>query len=107
MAQIAGPTGARPRLRMSGFLLSCCLVAEGVVDALVGGVGLSVDAVGVDLEQDGDAVPGAAGDFGGRDAGVQPQGDGGVPQVVGAAGQRGGVLGGGQRGGAGGCQTSP
>jgi len=29
--------------------------------ALVGGVGLPVDAVGVDLEQDGDAVPGAAG----------------------------------------------
>jgi hypothetical protein len=29
---------------------------EGVVDALVGGGGLAVDAVGVDLEQDGDAV---------------------------------------------------
>ena len=47
-------------------------------------------------------MPGAAGDFGGGDAGVQPQGDGGVPQVVGAAGQRGGVLGGGEGGGAGG-----
>jgi hypothetical protein len=31
--------------------------AEDVGDALVGGVGLAVDAVGVDLEQDGDAVP--------------------------------------------------
>jgi hypothetical protein len=28
--------------------------AESVGDALVGGVGLPVDAVGVDLEQDGD-----------------------------------------------------
>jgi hypothetical protein len=36
--------------------------AEGVGDALVGGVGLPVDAVGVDLQQDGDAVPGPAGD---------------------------------------------
>jgi len=31
---------------------------EGVGDALVGGVSLAVDAVGVDLEQAGDAVPG-------------------------------------------------
>jgi hypothetical protein len=31
--------------------------AEGVADALVGGVGLAVDAVGVDLEEDRDAVP--------------------------------------------------
>jgi hypothetical protein len=38
---------------------------EGVADALVGGAGLAVDAVGVDLEQDGDAVASAAGDFGG------------------------------------------
>jgi hypothetical protein len=38
--------------------------AQGGGDALVGGVGMAVDAVGVDLEQDGDAVPGAAGDLG-------------------------------------------
>jgi hypothetical protein len=49
------------------------LGAEGVGDALVGGAGLSVDAVGVDLEQDGDAVPGAAGDLGRGHPGVQPQ----------------------------------
>ena len=49
---------------------------------------LAVDAVGVDLEQDGDAVAGAAGNFGGGDPGVQPEGDGGVPQVIRAAGQR-------------------
>ena len=46
-------------------------------------------------------MPGVAGDFGGRHAGVQPQGYGGVPQVVGAARERGGVLGGGEGGGAG------
>src|ERR1039458_8116078 len=58
---------------------------EGVADALVGGAGLA----------------GAAGDFGGGDPGVEPQGYGGVPQVVGAAGQRGCLLGGGERDGAG------
>ena len=39
------------------------LSTEGGGDPLVGGIGLTVDAVGVDLEQDGDAVPGAAGDL--------------------------------------------
>ena len=38
--------------------------AEGVGHALVGCIGLAVYAVGVDLEQDGDAVPGATGDLG-------------------------------------------
>jgi hypothetical protein len=46
--------------------------AEGIADALVGGACLAVDAVGVDLEQDGDAVAGAARDFGGGDPGVEP-----------------------------------
>ena len=71
------------------------LKAEGVGDALVGGVGLPVDAVGVDLEQDGDAVPGTAGDVGGGHPGVEPEGYGGVTQVVGAATQRRPALGGG------------
>jgi len=64
------------------------LGAEGVVDALVGGVGLAVDAVGVDLGQDGDAVTGAAGALGGGHPGVEPQRDSGVPQVVGAVAER-------------------
>jgi hypothetical protein len=38
---------------------------------LVGGIRLPVDAVRVDLEQDRDAVPGAARDLGGRHPGVQ------------------------------------
>jgi hypothetical protein len=40
------------------------LDTEGVGDALVGCISLPVDPVGVDLEQDRDAVTGAAGDFG-------------------------------------------
>jgi hypothetical protein len=52
--------------------------AEGVGNPPVGGIGLPVDAVGVDLEQDGDAVPGAAGDLGRGHPGVQPQRDGGA-----------------------------
>jgi len=39
---------------VAGVLL-CLGGAEGVGDALVGGAGLPVDAVRVDLEQDGDA----------------------------------------------------
>ena len=57
-----------PRLARPGVWLG----VEGVGDALVGGVGLPVDAVGVDLEQDGDAVPGAVGDPGGGHPGVEP-----------------------------------
>src|SRR3984957_14537537 len=49
--------------------------AEGGGNALLGGVGLPVDAVGVDLEQDGDTVPGAAGDLGSGHPGVEPQRD--------------------------------
>jgi hypothetical protein len=49
---------------------------------------LAVDAVGVDLEQDRDAAPGAARDLGRGHPGVQPQRDAGVPQVVGAAAER-------------------
>jgi hypothetical protein len=37
------------------------LGTDGVGDAPVGSVGLTVDAVSIDLEQDGDAVPGPAG----------------------------------------------
>ena len=70
--------------------------AEGVGDALVGGVGLPVDAVGVDLQQDRDAVPGAAGDLGRGHPGVQPQRHRRVPQVVGAAAERGALLDGGE-----------
>jgi hypothetical protein len=58
---------AGTRLHGSGRLLTGFLVipvilgAEAIGDALVGGVGLPVNAVRVDLQQDRDAVPGAAG----------------------------------------------
>jgi len=79
---------ARLRLRKlaRGFLvIPGVLDSEGVGDALVGGLGPPVDAVDVDLGQDGDAVPGAAGDLGGGHFGVEPERDGGVAQVAGAA----------------------
>jgi hypothetical protein len=40
------------------------MVPEGVGDALVGGIGLLVDAVRVDLQQDRDPVPGPVGHLG-------------------------------------------
>jgi hypothetical protein len=52
------------RCRRLGRFRARRLWCEGIGDALVGGVGLTVDAVGVDLEQDGDGVPGAGGDLG-------------------------------------------
>jgi len=53
------------------------VAVESFVDALVGCFGLAVDAMGVGLEQDGDAVADAASDFGGGNAGVQQQRHGG------------------------------
>jgi len=52
--------------------------------------------VGVDLEQNGDAVPGAAGDLGGGHPGIQPQRDRRVAQVIRTPTERGALLGGGQ-----------
>jgi len=72
-ADMAAP--GRRRGRNAGALASvsfAVMPVEGVADALAGGAGLAVDAVGVDLEQDGDAAAGAAGDFSDRHAGVEP-----------------------------------
>ena len=44
--------------------------AEGVIDLLIEDVVMAVDAVGVDGEQDRDAVPGAGSDLGRVAAGV-------------------------------------
>ena len=46
---------------------------QGVGDAFVGDIGLAVDAVGIDLEQDDDTVSGAAGGPGGGHTRVQGQ----------------------------------
>ena len=102
----AGPDGSGPSQRlwaMHGHIAdsvravpavrgtACCQVmrcapgAESVLDLLVGDLFLAVDAVGVDGQGRGDYLPGPGAD-------VQPQGQGGVSQVIGAAGQPGGSI---------------
>ena len=54
----------------------------------------------------GDAVPGAAGDFGGGHADLQCQRHARVPQVAGPPGERGGLLGGGSAAARASCQTA-
>jgi hypothetical protein len=63
---------------------------KGVFDPLADGVVLAVGAVQGDLMQDTDTVPGPRSDLAGRAAGVQPHRQGGMPQVIGTAGERGG-----------------
>jgi hypothetical protein len=53
-------------------------VTKGVLDASLGDGVLAVEALRVDLEQDGHAVPGPLGYLGRRDAAVEPGGDAGV-----------------------------
>ena len=55
--------------------------SEDAANLLVEQVVVAVDAMGVDGEQDRDAVPGPGGDLGRVSSGVQPQRQGGVPQV--------------------------
>src|ERR1019366_5113683 len=87
---------ARPAVRRTACCHGWCRMpgaatrAEGFLDPLAGDVLLAVDAMHVDGLQDADAVPGPCGDFAGRGARVQPEGHGGVPQVVRPAGERGG-----------------
>jgi fermentation-respiration switch protein FrsA (DUF1100 family) len=90
----AGTARVCPPEVMSAALIVLILAAQGVGDALVGGGLATADAVGVDLEQDGDAVLGAAGDLGGGNSRVQGQGHVGAPKFVGPPGLRGVVLGG-------------
>jgi hypothetical protein len=54
-------------------------VPQGGIDARVGDFVAAVDALGIDAEQDFDAVPGAFGNLSCRYPGVEPQGDGSVP----------------------------
>jgi hypothetical protein len=72
-------------------------LGRGRFDPLADGIFPGVNAVDVGVVQDTDAVAGPRGDFGGFAGGVEPQGQGGVPQVVGAAGQRGGGKAGAER----------
>src|ERR1700730_12070785 len=89
---MADRIGAVPAVRGTACYHAMCLASgvEGTLDLPVGDVVLAVDAVGVDGEQHGDAVPGPLRDLGGGGGGVQPEGQGGMPQVVRAAGEGGG-----------------
>lgn len=60
---------------------------EDLINLVVEEVVAAMDAVGVDGEQDRDAVSGPPGDLGGLSSGVKLQRQGGVTQVVGAAGE--------------------
>jgi hypothetical protein len=98
----SGQSGARPA--WSGGHLEPCGIpwdeASGVpqrgVYPGVGGVLAVVKALGVDAEQDFDAVSRSLGDAWRGDSGGQPQGHGRVPQIVGATGQGRDDLSGGQ-----------
>ena len=54
-------------------------IAQGVFDAPLGYLVLAVDALGIDPEQHGNAVPGPLGDLGGRNPAVEPRGDARMP----------------------------
>jgi hypothetical protein len=58
------PPTARKREAGTPVINGLVSVIEGVGDAIVGGVSLAVDAVGIGLAQNRDAVPGAPGDLG-------------------------------------------
>ena len=62
---------------MSGGVIAECLADAALSDGV-----LAVDALGVDLQQDIDAMPSSRGGLGWRGAGVQPQRQAGVPYVV-------------------------
>jgi hypothetical protein len=55
--------------------------AEGGLDAAPGDLVATDDALGVDLQQHLDTVASPGGDQGGVDAGVEPGGDGRVPEI--------------------------
>ncbi len=84
-----GADGAHNR-SLSRTVTASGVRIEGGLDPLADQVILAVGAVQVDVMQDTGAGPHPRGDLGGRAAGVQPSPQGGVPQVVRAAGERGG-----------------
>ncbi len=67
------------------------VIAQGFLDQLPSDLVASDDALGVDPQQDGDAVAGPLCNLGGVDAAVEPCRQAGVPEVVRSAGERGGT----------------
>ena len=66
----------------SGSVPGAGVRVEGIFDLSADDLIAAVDAVRVDIFKDVDAVSSACGDLGGRAGGVQPQRQGGMPQVV-------------------------
>src|SRR5579859_6468586 len=94
---IGGCAADGVRLVSAARMTACCVAwcrgraagasIEGILDLLAGVVVVAVDAVLVGVVQDAGGVAGPGGDFGGLAGGVEPQGQGGVAQVVGALGE--------------------
>jgi hypothetical protein len=82
---MADRIGTVPAVHRTARCHAMCLApgVEGMLDLPAGDVVLAINAVGVDGQQHGDAVHGSLRDLGGGRAGVHPEGQGGVPQVVG------------------------
>src|SRR6516162_460265 len=89
---------------LAGLALDHLLVVPGYggfLDPALGLVLLPGDALGVDPQQDVDAVASPRSDLRGGDSGVQPGGDRRMAEIVGAPGQQGYGLGRGEGGGTG------
>jgi hypothetical protein len=71
---MADRVGAVPAVRGTACSRVTCVASgvEGMIDLPVGDVVLAVDAVGIDGQEHGDAVPGALRDLGGGGGYVQP-----------------------------------
>src|SRR5262249_42759752 len=97
------PSFARCRSSSSGCPWHVLTLAGhgGFLDPALGFVLLPRDALGVDAQQDVDAVSCPLGDLRGGHTSVQPGGNGRVPQVVGAPGEQGRPFLAGERRGAG------
>jgi hypothetical protein len=72
---MADRIGAVPAVRGTARFRALCLVSgvEGMLDLPVGDVVLAIDAVGVNGQERGRAVPGSLCDLGGCGTGVQPE----------------------------------
>src|SRR5215471_8439918 len=75
-------------------MIEACMsvLAQRFTDASLGELVLAHDALGVDPQRHVHAVPGPLGYLGRVDAAIEPRGQAGVPEVIWAPGERGGLL---------------
>ena len=93
--QVAVPNTC-PSPRSLRETASISVLPQGFADPALGEFILAHDALGVDPQEDVHAVPGPFRHLGRVDAAVEPRGQAGVPEVIWAPGERGGLLGCGQ-----------